>query len=564
MSIIKDPIYGYVEIDKEILHGIIDKAEFQRLRNIRQTSYAPLYPAALHNRFVHSIGVYYLGKLAFEALYSSMREHKEKGTAILGDLVELFGDSLESFKELFVLACLMHDIGHSPFSHTGEEFYKNSISKKALKSGNEYTYKEHLCELTGDEVFVSPAVENAAPHEIMSCIVALEAFGNNTHYFKDDKERSFFARCITGLKYTDATGLSNDDFLKMTEDRHNEIKKEMLLNCLIHLLHSSVIDVDRLDYIIRDSITIGYQNVSVDYKRLLSGIVLVMDGDYNFTIGYNKNAISIIENVVYAHDNEKRWVQGHPAILYDSYLLRKAIIEIEERIKEDNPNVKSTFFGFDSLSNEGSEFRTGVIRYLCDSDLIYYMKNVYRSKCSEEYFHRDARRFPAWKSEAEFNQLFNESERILLKKAMGTILAGSSSDADGVEVSDQTLSAIDEEIRIAREESRSNLVKAHENKKRYFSSLLDVCERNGAKRNILLLSTKFFKSNFSKDEIQNLIISFESGYAKLGQISTTLSRNPPSQDTLIYLFYYPLEGRTKINIKELSEALVTEFKKIQS
>ena len=57
-----------------------------------------------------------------------------------------------------------------------------------------------------------------------------------------------------------------------------------LLDCLIQLLHSSVIDVDRLDYIIRDASTMGYQSVSIDYERLLSGIVAVRDGEYNFTV----------------------------------------------------------------------------------------------------------------------------------------------------------------------------------------------------------------------------------------------------------------------------------------
>ena len=59
----KDPIYGYVEIPRNYVSEIIDTAEFQRLRRIIQTSYSPLYPSAIHNRFVHSIGVYHLGHI---------------------------------------------------------------------------------------------------------------------------------------------------------------------------------------------------------------------------------------------------------------------------------------------------------------------------------------------------------------------------------------------------------------------------------------------------------------------------------------------------------------------
>lgn len=61
MKQVRDPLYGYIDIEKKYI-SLIDSAEFQRLRNIRQTGYASLYPSALHNRFVHSIGVFYLGK----------------------------------------------------------------------------------------------------------------------------------------------------------------------------------------------------------------------------------------------------------------------------------------------------------------------------------------------------------------------------------------------------------------------------------------------------------------------------------------------------------------------
>ena len=58
---IRDPMYGYIKIDYPFT-VLIDTEEFQRLRNIRQTGYQSLYPSALHNRFVHSLGVFHLGR----------------------------------------------------------------------------------------------------------------------------------------------------------------------------------------------------------------------------------------------------------------------------------------------------------------------------------------------------------------------------------------------------------------------------------------------------------------------------------------------------------------------
>ncbi len=553
----RDPLYGYVEIDSSIVHDIIDTATFQRLRNIRQTSYAPLYPASLQNRFVHSLGVYHLGKMACKSLERSLNRCAKERRSKIGKLKELFPDGLDRYKFVFELACLLHDVGHAPFSHTGEEFYKKSKScTGSVKNADAYNYLRHLSDLANDEVFSKEARENPAPHEIMSCIVAIEAFGSMERYFKSDHEKSFFSRCITGLKYDEVVGLTVTDYTNMTEEKHNEVKRKMVLNCFIQLLHSSVIDVDRLDYIIRDANTMGYQNVSVDYERLLMGIEVVFEDDYNFTVGFHKNAISVIENAVYAHDNEKKWIQGHPTILYDSFLLQKSIMYIEEKIREANKDATSTFFSYDSLTENGSDFGKVKTCYLCDADLIYIMKNVYRSNYSNEYFGRNRRRLPVWKSESEFRNLFNHSEREIINRAMTTMMTG----FEGIEIADKTIAETEKEIEDAHKEGLMNRVRESEKKNQYFKKLLDVCRKHKIQPNVVLLSTSFFKSNFSKGEVQKLIIWFPNGRnCLLQEVSATLSSSKPSDSKMLYLYYYPKQGRKTINAHDFARDLIQAF-----
>lgn len=182
----KDPVYGYIDIDRAIISNIVDTAAFQRLRNIIQTSYLPLYSSAVHNRFVHSLGVYYLGKIVIGALSESKEE--------FNDIV-----NLDRWLGIFQIACLLHDVGHAPFSHTGEEYY--------LENGKRASLHNEIIELTKDKE-MKDEIENknykAAPHELMSVIVALKEYG---FLFENNEEKSFFARCITGYLYTKKTDL---------------------------------------------------------------------------------------------------------------------------------------------------------------------------------------------------------------------------------------------------------------------------------------------------------------------------------------------------------------------
>lgn len=586
----RDPVYGYVEISGNIVHEVIDTDVFQRLRNIRQTSYAPLYPASLHNRFVHSIGVYHLGKIAFEAIYQSTLYYKNSSDDIMNTLNDIFSkEEWQHYRELFELACLLHDVGHSPFSHTGEKFFETSKSnykievddkifderiaksstneekisiKKEWQKAKEYTYRKHLAQITKDDAFDSLiARDTAAEHELMSCIVAIESFGQ-LNCFSSYEDKAFFARCITGLLYQNISDLTVDKYENMDNKEHTRNKRLLLLDCFIQLLHSSVIDVDRLDYIIRDADTMGYQTVSIDYERLLKGLVIIKKDEYNFAVGFHKNAISIIENAVYAHDSEKKWIQGHPCILYDNFLIQNAIISIEDRIKADYSDATSTLFSYDSLTNSGSKFENLKIRYLADEDVLYLMKNVYESKYSEEYFDRSKRRLPIWKSEAEFKNLFNAEERKIINEAIETVMKGDNKDF--LEITESNILSIDKDIERAEKTDLGNMVKAQKQKKKYIEAILTVCKDFQIEGNLALISTKFFKSNFSKGEVENLIILFPNGKKQclLKDVSSTLSSSSHINDKFIYMYYYPKSGRQKVNTKTFTDALINAFLKI--
>ena len=146
----------------------------------------------------------------------------------------------------------------------------------------------------------------------------------------------------------------------------------------------------------------------VDYQRLLCGIrIRWIDAEYK--VVFTKRAVSVLENVVYAHDAERKWVQNHPAIGYEMSLLRKIFEEVNDKFGKKLRG--RTLFCEAALGRHGvalSAFGKNVrLRYLSDADIVFLMKCL-ESPEVERFFDRSKRFAPLWKSEAEFCGLFNE------------------------------------------------------------------------------------------------------------------------------------------------------------
>ena len=161
-------------------------------------------------------------------------------------------------------------------------------------------------------------------------------------------------------------------------------KENQIRNCFITMLNSKVIDVDRLDYLIRDAYITGFATINIDYQRLLKALTIV-EYKEKYQIAYKKDAVSIIENVVYAHDAEKKWIQNHPVVLYESYIIKHIIVHLNNKLNEDEKRL----FSEAALSREGVELQDGVkVSLLCDDDIIYLYKNVYPDELSMELLDR--------------------------------------------------------------------------------------------------------------------------------------------------------------------------------
>ncbi len=114
-KIINDPVYGFITIPSELIFAIIDHPYFQRLRRIRQLGLTDfVYPGALHTRFHHALGAMHLMSITLDNL-------RIKGT-----------DISESEYEAALIAILLHDIGHGPFSHALEYSLLRGIPHEEL------------------------------------------------------------------------------------------------------------------------------------------------------------------------------------------------------------------------------------------------------------------------------------------------------------------------------------------------------------------------------------------------------------------------------------------------
>ncbi|QGS52435.1 HD domain-containing protein [Spiroplasma tabanidicola] len=185
MEYIRDNVHGDVKIEESVIADLINTSEFQRLRRIIQLGGGQfVFPGANHTRFSHCIGVYQVIRkfLANEDIKSQINNYDRKTVLIAG---------------------LLHDIGHGPFSHTFEK-----ISK-------------------------------AQQHEVYTIDIILGNTQVNSVLKKHLIDPNDVANIINGTH------------------------KNTFLNSLV----SSQLDADRLDYLLRDSINTGvdYANLDLDW-----------------------------------------------------------------------------------------------------------------------------------------------------------------------------------------------------------------------------------------------------------------------------------------------------------
>lgn len=282
-KLIRDTIHGYIEIPEIIINELIDTPVFQRLRQIEQTSMRTLYPSAHHDRFVHSLGVYHLGKLAFSGLTHNILKK---------DIYQNNKKFWERYGKCFELACLLHDCGHAPMSHSFEYGYlnykdENDCLEKKNRLLTSMIYNIDKSTENGEKIVTQTendlneyfkVPKKIAPHEMVSAILVSEVYGKSGKIKKIldalletkvteseiDEYIIFIQRAIIGLPYSSSGNESPSQYLE-----------NCFKNCLISLLNGNFFDVDKLDYIVRDTVEAGASNITIDIPRILNSLTLV-------------------------------------------------------------------------------------------------------------------------------------------------------------------------------------------------------------------------------------------------------------------------------------------------
>lgn len=374
---ILDSVHGYITIPEDICDKVVDTPYFQRLRRVEQTSCRVLFPSARHDRFIHSLGVYHLGGKIVEAIYKNCEK----------DLPNNFKNRAENY----LMACLLHDVSHTPFSHTFEDFYDN----------NPNSLKETLEQKVNSSSFTSDWKDrewNSAPHEIMSAIMAITCFPN---YVKaPDYDLEFIARMIVGCKYS--------------------APAKSFENAFIELLHSKVLDADGLDYACRDAAMAGYSTNNIDVERLVGEIYIVQDEDDNnqYKVCFSNKAVNEIEAVLGVKHFQQYNVFAHHVVAYDQKLLEEAMksaaywhlygvmsFDAQQRKKalETLCNIKA----FTTPYHFGS-FKLPLL-YPSDDDFVSLMKCFPQDYYIQQWLTRNYELQPLWKSKSEFKHIFGNT-----------------------------------------------------------------------------------------------------------------------------------------------------------
>ncbi len=292
ISSIPDPVHKYVRITS-LEKTIIDLPQFQRLSRIKQLGFANIaFPGALHTRFEHSLGTLQVADLIFDRFKNEFDEIDWQKVRLAG---------------------LLHDIGHSAFSHTIELGLKRmeKIVQLRYNEHEEYTW-DIIVEL-GNELRVKEALKDAGIKR---------------------KPNDFFKE-IGGIATGKKEGLCDKD--------------KFLSNII-----SGEIGADRIDYLIRDGLHTGINFVGFSLQHILENISRNKDRIIIGKKGENRSfdevvSINLGEAFLISRYHYYSNIVNHPRNIATNLMLIKAlektIVDLSKNLgKEEIKNELDKFF----------------------------------------------------------------------------------------------------------------------------------------------------------------------------------------------------------------------------
>lgn len=287
-KLVHDAIYKKIDIS-DLACSFIDTSEFQRLRDLHQLGTCYLvFPCAKHTRFEHSIGVYYLCGKMLNGIKENMKHTKrylEYKSEIIGYLLKIpeLVDNYEEIKlegltdriiELVKIGGLCHDIGHGPFSHVFDDTF---ISGK---------FNFHPLE----------------EHENRSCLL-IEYIVKKYKLKVTDNEVKFIQNLISPKK-------ENVGFIY-----------QVVSNYL------NGIDVDKFDYIARDSFTLNLP-FTIDPKTFMEEAVVI-----NNNICFPEQCASSLKDLFHNRLRLHETAYSHKTVVSLQYMLCDIFELLESRLK---------------------------------------------------------------------------------------------------------------------------------------------------------------------------------------------------------------------------------------
>lgn len=266
--IVIDNIHGDIELT-ETEWRVVNTATFQRLRSLKQLGMGHLvYPNATHTRFAHSLGVFKIMSRIVERLNSSGGP-------------ELRTEDHENLR----LAALLHDIGHYPYSHLMERVDWVKLTEEVVDGA------------TGKRTLAADRPEYP-DHE---------ALGRHILEHQTD-----ICEAIGGAERARAVG----ELFSRTQATNQQLSK---------LIHSSL-DMDRLDYLLRDSRAAGVPYGEIDLNYILNNIRISPKG----VLGVEGKALAAAEHFLLARQFMHRVVYYHKT----TYGFEEACRQLLRRMKE--------------------------------------------------------------------------------------------------------------------------------------------------------------------------------------------------------------------------------------